>query len=419
MVRGFEAHGHRGSLDETERIRIDLCYGCGLALLNTDSARGIYFSLLSLARALRARDAHRTARSLCAVGGSLSVVGVGPLTRIGERMMVTAGAIAERLGTPELRGTIDVGLGQVLMLSGRCREAVELSDSGVRRLVEECQGYAFECNFGRATALRALEELGRLHELEARAGELRDAAVAVGNRTAEIAGSQCLAIARIARGDVKEARELAVQGVGEWTARDFHMQHLYAARIRALCDLYEGRPDAGWGRLQELRSALQRSGLMRIPLTRIDILSLRGQLALASVLMDPTRGQEQLRACEQTARRLEAEGRLDASLQACLLEAGLAARKGEARAAVRQLDRAIEIGTKGEMGLRTACARLRRAELLGDADASERARSEIRSCGVHSPDRWAALYASGFPAREDREAPSPRASTASLGPNGR
>ena len=48
------------------------------------------------------------------------------------------------------------------------------------------------------------------------------------------------------------------------------------------------------------------------------------------------------------------------------------------------------------MRLRAACARLRRAELLEEGDSIERARKKMIVCGVHSPERWAAIYAPGY-----------------------
>jgi hypothetical protein len=395
IVRGIESRANGRALDELERIRIDTCYGAGKNLVDVDVPRGIYFSVQSLMRALRRGDPERLARSLCVVGGSLSAVG-GPLGRLGERMMRHSETIAEELDLPELWGTIDVARGQVLMLEGRGREAVERCDEGVRRLSEECQGYALECNVGRAMALRALEDLGRMGELEVRALELIDAAAAEGNRFAETQGSNCLAIARIARGDTDGARDLARHGRELWSRAEFDMLRLYMVRIQALCDLYEGDPRAGWERVRQIEPALQRSGLLRIPLTRIDVLSLRAQLALASAERDQGDRSGWLRECERSLRRLEREGRPDARLHAQLLRAGAANLVGNSAGALSALAEAVEIGTRSDMVLRAACARFRASELRSDVETLDRARDEMRRCGVENPDRWVGAYAPGF-----------------------
>jgi hypothetical protein len=394
VLRGFQPRKQLVELDAEERIRIDLCYAIGIRLVDADSARGIYFSMLSLGRALRAGEPSRMARSLAAVGGSISVLGGGLLGRIGRRMTETAETIGAEAGLPALSGTIDVGQAQVLMLGGRCREAVERSDRGVQILSEECQGYAFECNFGRANALRALEELGRFDEMAVRAQELRDAAIAVGNRYAEAAGCQYLAIARIAAGDVEGARELARHGVDLWTRRDFHMQHFYSERIHALCDLYDGQPETGWKRLRKVEPGLRRSGLLRIPLLRIDAATLRAQLALAAAARGGERGRW-LRICRKSIRALSREGRPDAALHARLLEAGVDALRGDATAAAAHLDEAARIGDEAELSLRAACARLRAAALRHDSGAEDAARSEMERRGVARPDRWSEIYAPG------------------------
>lgn len=283
------------------------------------------------------------------------------------------------------------------MLAGRCEEAVERSDAGVKRLTEKCQGHALECNVARMITLRALEELGRMDEVASRAQELRDAAAAVGDRYAEAAGSQGLAIAQIACGDVAGARELADHVLELLTRRDFHMQHLYALRAQMLCDLYEGHPEAGWERLRQVERELRRSELLRIALTRTDVLSLRGQLALASASREAARRDKLLRVCGRAVRQLEKEKRADAALHAQLLRGGMAALRGEGERAVVHFAKAADIGEGGKMALRSACARLRKAELLRDADSVERERQEMIACGVRIPERWAAIYAPGLP----------------------
>jgi hypothetical protein len=418
-VRGFEtpaseaaaraAKHEVATLDDLERIRIDTCMEAGKSLVDADSVRGVYFSLVSLARALRAGEPGRLAQSLSVVGGSISVVGEGPLARIGERMMQSALEIASQVDAPELWGTLEVARGQVWMLAGRSREALELSDAGVRRLSEECQGRALEANIGRATGLRALEDLGRLGELEIRAQELRDAAAATGNRYAETAGVQSLAIARIAAGDVAGARELSRHGLALWTRAGFHIQHLYALRIEALCDLYEGQSGSGWNRLAEVEPELRRSGLLRIPLARIDVSSLQGRLALATARADPAGKSRLLRTAGRIALRLARMERSDATFHAAVLRAGVAFLSGRAREAPALLEEAARIAEREGSALGAATARLRAGALSGTRSRFEEARSAMVDCGVREPERWADLQVPGF----EPLAPAPWAEPAS------
>lgn len=383
------------SLPVLERIRIDTCYGAGKNLVDADPARGIYFTLAALVRAQRTGDALRTARALTIVGGSISVVG-GPLARLGERMFRQAEALAAQLDMPELWGTIDLARGQVEMLAGRSGEAVTRCDAGIRRLTHSCRGFALETNLGRTSALRALEDLGQLDQVAIRAQELRDAATATGNRYAETAAIQYLAISRLAAGATEEARELARHGRQLWTRRDFHIQHLYAVRIETLCDLYEGRPEDGWERLEGVDASLRASGLLRIPLTRVDVLALRGRLALAAASRSRTAETAWLRALDRHLRPLSRIRRLDAALHVHLLHAGRAAHRAAFHAAQTSLEAAIETGERAGSALLTAAARLHRAQLLDDVRAAEAVRTAMRRGGVHDPDRWAHLVAPGF-----------------------
>jgi serine/threonine protein kinase len=396
LARSFDPRGPGKILDEMERIRIDTCYGCGHHLVDSDSSRGIYFSVVSLVKALRVRDQKRTALGLCVVGGSLSALGGWPLHQIGERMMRRSEAIAAQLKSPEVWGTIDISRGQALMLTGHCEKAWTSCDDGVKLLTEKCQGHALECDVGRMCALRALEELGRMDLVAARGQELRDAAAAVGDRYAETAASQILAIARIACDDVASARELAEQSLKLWTRRDFHIQHFYAVRVQVLCDLYEGRPSAGWKRLEQVEPALRRSELLRIALTRTDLLSLRGQLALASASQESKERDRHLRACYRAARELRRQKRADASLHSHLLLGGMAALRDDEAQARANLEIAIELGDNNSMRLRAACARLRKAELLDNDAVAESVLKKMVGYGVHRPERWAAIYAPGF-----------------------
>jgi serine/threonine protein kinase len=397
LLRGLEP-GAPGPLDADEAVRIDTCFAVGKSLVNMDAARGAYFSVVGLTRALASGDRRRIARSLGVVGGLLALAG-GPLAERGRAMMRRARALAEELGAKEVLGTLGVAEGQVFLLSGRWREARERSGEGVRLLSEECRGFAFECNTGRGNVLRALEEIGEeIPEIAERARQFYEAATAAANLYAETAAVQHLSFAAMARGDLGRARALARRGVELWDRGGFHVQHLYTARAVALCDLYEGRPEASYQRFQALWPALRTSNLMRIPLARVDAHMLRGQLALALAQAAEGRCEEFLESSERDARQLERESRDDARAHARMLRAGAFALRGREADAIRLLDEAAGICESGGMTLRAACARLRKGDLLG-GDAGRACLDESLSyfarLGIVEPRRWAAMYAPG------------------------
>jgi hypothetical protein len=413
LLRGTERRGP-SELDAEEAVRIDLCYSVGKNLVNTDAARSGYFSLVGLARALRSGDRYRIARSLAIVGGILALTG-GLLSGRGRSMMESSRTLAEELrakelaakepaakelGAKELLGVLAVAEGQVLMLSGRWREARPISEEGVRLLSEECRGFAFECNAGRGNVLRELEEIGEeIPEMTRRAEQLYEAATSAANVHAETAAVQHLSFVALARGDLERARWLAQRGIELWDREGFYVQHLYTARAVALCDLYEGRPEASYERFREFWPALRRSNLMRIPLARVDAHLLRGQLALAMAHAGAAPRDALLKSCESDARRLARETRDDARAHGRILRAGVQALRGRTGRAIPLLEEAARICDGAGMTLRAACARLRMGELIGGEAGQvcvDDALAHIAKLGIEEPRRWASMYALGY-----------------------
>jgi eukaryotic-like serine/threonine-protein kinase len=403
-LRGLTRRGAR-RVDAEETIRIDTCFGAGKTLVNMDALRGSYFWTVGLSRSLAAGDRYRTTRSLGVVGAMMTLFG-GPLSGPGHRMMKRAGELATEIGAPELLGTLAVAEGQELMLHGHWRRAHERSSEGVRLLSERCQGYAFECNIGRGQVLRSLQEIGENAPLISElAQQYYEAAISAANIYTETAAMQHMSYAAMTRDDLDGARRFARRGVELWNRGSFHIQHLYNLRALAMCDLYEGRPQASHQRLHEIRSALRESNLMQVPLVRVDVHQLAGKLGLAMACGDRANREELLRSCEQSARRLDREKQSHARAHAHLLRAGVAILRGRAPSALAHLDRAIEVCQEDEMVLRGACALLCKGDLLGGDEGREciaRAEKRIEEIGIAEPRRWSAMYALGFDVTERR-----------------
>lgn len=392
-LRGFAEQPDR--TNELDALRAEACYSAGKGFVDIDPPRGVYFSLAALRHARRAGDLVRLGCALSVVGGALLVVGGSALARLGTRMVAQAEALARETQSALLRGIIGVSLGQVAMLQGRWRESIERSDAGVRVLVEGCRGVAFECNIGRGIPLRSVEEIGDLAAVEQRSAELLQSGAVLSDRLAEAMGAQHMSTALLARDDVAGARVFPRRTWEAWSDRGFHLQHLYAIRQEAMCDLYDGDPRRAHARLLEAWPAARRAHLLRVSLARVDALSLRGRLALALA----GRGDRALlHAAAGDARRLRREGRGDAVVHAAMLEAGLAATSGDGERAATVLDEAIAAAERHDMALHAAVARYRKGELQGTAaGASLRAgaQGEIVARGIRAPERWAAMYAPG------------------------
>lgn len=392
-LRGFAAQGGPAARDES--LRADACYSAGKGLVDIDPPRGVYFSLAALRHAQRAGDPVRLGCALSVVGGSLLVVGGSVFARLGARMVERAQELAALTESPLLLGTIEVALGQVEMLQGQWTRSIARCDEGVRLLAERCRGAAFECNIGRGITLRAVEEIGDLAEVERRSAELLQAGAVLNDRLAGAMGAQHMSTALLARNDVAGARVFPRRTRDAWSDNGFHLQHLYAIRQEAMCDLYDGRPGDAYARLQSAWPAAQRAHLLRVSLARVDALSLRGRLALA--LAADGGDHSLLHAAAGDARRLRRERRADAAVHAALLEAGIAATRGEAEPAAVLLDEAIDVAERNDMALHAAVARYRLGALQGTGGAALRASAaaEIAARTIRVPERWAAMYAPG------------------------
>jgi hypothetical protein len=377
----------RGS-DPLELLRIDTCYSVGRRLADIDPSRGSYFLAASLSRSARGGDPTRLARSLCTAGGALGAVAGRTVNRIGDRLMSDASAIAERVGTEELAGMLDVAYGEIHMLGGRWREALDRSRTGVARL-ETKPGYVFECNVGRTIVLRALEELGRPAEEYEEGLALLEWAVAHHNEYIEMRAVQHLILACLARDRSDEARRY-VRTIDRWMPGKFEMQRLYAIRNEALCDLYDGDAESGVRRLEAMEPQYRRSVLRLVPLIRIDVEWLRGQLALASYAQRPSA--EKLERAAAAVKALEKEGRRDAALRAKLLRAGAESFRDVSAATALCADAAQLAAALGMQAVALAgCARA--VEWRGENFLTEIER--LRETGVGDGARYARYLVPG------------------------
>ena len=398
LLHGIEPTARREPATAEELLRVDACYSAGKCLVDADAVRGVHFLVQALRYALRAAEPVRLGCALAAVGGSLSVIGGSVLRRLGARMVSAAEDLAAETRAPLLRGTIDVALGQVAMISGRWRHALEQCDAGAALLAERWRGAAFESLTARVIALRAIEELGDMRELARRGRDLVQNAAELDAVYSEIGASQHLSTAYLALDEVALARPLARKAGAMWTQGGFHLQHLYALRQEAWCDLYEGDPQGAYERVLAIWPSLRRSGLLRVSLPRIDACDLRARLTLAVAIHGQAHTARLLRSVERDVRRLRHEGRDDAGVRAHLLAAGIASVRGRRADAMVALEQAATVGRQAGMQLHAATADVRRAALLAGNDGralGADADGRMRALGVVRPERWAGIYAPG------------------------
>jgi len=391
-------HQQEREIPATTLARVDLERSLCKGLFAVDSMRGIYFGLDALLTALKVGEAHRVAWGLAMMGGVvLSAVG-GRIGRWGQGLQRAAEALARTTRDPYLEGLTSVSAGQYAILAGNWTAALELSDVGVRTLQARCTGVAWEGNFGRMNALRALEELGMAQHYTERATLMLREAEAAGDRYGQVTALLYLGAAQLMMGDPAAARRNAAEALTRWSHDGYTMQHFYAMRLDAWADLYEGRPHGAWRRLQADWGQVRRSGMMSVPLTRADAVLLQAQIALAAVHR-PEGGAAARRTCRRGATALRRMARPDLVAQADLVDAALACLDGDRDRAMVLLRSSIDGFERREMAGMAAAALARWGELAGGDEGQSavgEALGALRRAGIRQPQAWVGLRAPGF-----------------------
>ena len=375
---------------------VDLCFSAARGLIAVDTIRAGYLALVALRLAQRARDPVRIGRSFAMVGGAVLVPAGGLVARWGTRMIGSAQRIAESTGDPYLAGAIGMALGQVGVLTGDWRAALERSRASIQILRERCRGIDWECHLATSGELRALEELGRMREYVERADGLAREARELGDSYALMTAALYIAIARIAQDDVDAGRAQLRYALASWSRDGVHVQHIYALRAEACADLYEGRPRDAWERIREAAPAIERSVFLRVPVTRIDFRLLRARVCLALLASGEGEGTVS-ETLGGDLRALARERRGDVIAHVMCLRAGRASIAGDSAVAARWLGEAIERFTGAGMKVYRACAMLRLTQLDGaSASVIQRTEDSLRDLGVASPEHWVRIWMPGF-----------------------
>ncbi|MDI1446330.1 serine/threonine-protein kinase [Polyangium sp. 6x1] len=380
--------------------RIDVCMAVSMALTDVDPLRSCAFLIRGLDLALDAGEPARIAQAL-GTYAQLSLLQGGPsAVAEGARLLARAAEIAGGCDDPDVMETVSMYGAAITMIEGRWHAALERYDDIGRHLRSRRLDLAMYQNMAHVVAVIALDAMGRLEELAKRTAAWHHEATSLGNLFAAISASSASAVTRIAADDVEEARRRVREGVASWTRGGMHVQHMYALRVEAYADLYEGHADMARTRVLHSWGAIVRSQQLRVQPSRIDMLFLRARTAIAIATQAlPRRRARLAREAERIASRLECEIRADAAPSAALLRAAVARLRGQEDEALTYLDAAIRGFDEAEMALHAACARRRKGELSGGESGRALvavADTVMEQRGVRRPDRWAAIFAPGL-----------------------
>ena len=384
-----------------ELSRIDACFTAAKGLVLVDPVRGFGFQAQYLRLALEAGEPHRVCVGLALQAINVSLAGGTGYPRA-RALLVEAGAIAERLEDPYLRGVVGNCEAATHMCFGRWQATVEASARANDILRGSCSGVAWEVESGIVCAEVSLLWMGRLDELAAFVRRHVREALDRGDLFAATYARMHTWYAPIAADDVERARFEMREAIARWSQGGFHIIHYWALYGETQYDLYAGNPEGARERLQREWPALEGSNVLRVQFHRALITLLRGTAAVATAMVAPGGSSERgrrLREAERDAGRLGSESMPYATAQASLLRACVAAARGR-RDEARTLLEAAEAGfLAADMALFAACARRRLGEMLGGDEGSAlvaAADAVMRGQGIVSSTRWTAMYTPGW-----------------------
>jgi serine/threonine protein kinase/tetratricopeptide (TPR) repeat protein len=331
--------------------KIDACWSASMGLAMVDTIRGASFQSRQLLLALEAGEPFRVARALGAEAAFVATDGRRAARRA-QQLIAEARRLADQVSDPRLLGLIDFCDGLTRFLSGRWREAAELTKQAERQFADQGYAVSWEAANSRLFSVWSLFYLGDISGLSVRIPALVREAEQRGDRYALTSLQSGLAnVSLLARGDALGARTAVRAAMARWGGESFHFQHYWALLSEGMIDLTTGEIREGLARLDQGWGALRRSMLLRIQNVRIEATFLRARLLLAA-----GRTGEAL----EIAFALDDEGVAWARGFSLLLR-GLA----DQRDAAGLLRSALEVFEAEDMRLFSAVARLRLGEVQG------------------------------------------------------
>jgi hypothetical protein len=188
----------------------------------------------------------------------------------------------------------------------------------------------------------------------------------------------------------EQARHSLEEADRRWSVRGMHLQHYFSMLGWVHLDLYRGRPDAAYARVERIWPRLRRALFFRIESLRIEAHWLRARTALALAQEDPTGRRALLLEATRCARALASERPQWAKTVSCLVMAGVANMEGDPARGRVALRAALEAAERCGLDVVADVAR----RLLGLAAGAAAGSDDV----IVRPDRWAALFAPGVSA---------------------
>jgi hypothetical protein len=377
---------------------IDICRSIGVGLFPLDLPAAWGFLTRALLQALAVGDSPRIARGLALEASFLVSSGGRRRARRAAQALQVADRLARESHDPAAAGLVLLARGMAAFSAGRWSDACDLFDQSEAVFREHGVGAAFEINLARLYSLLALYYRGEIDAIGRRAALLyQEARERDDFLTVMLVGLVKL-YGPLAADDPEGVRrglaEIVEHCPEEGVALLRHNVRLWQLNL----DLYLGDGAGALRRLGEPLAPMEHVLVSRSRHLRIPWQYKRGCCFLAAAEASRDRG-SLVRSARRCARRLRGERLSWADGLAGLLQAGVAACRGDLAGAATILGDAAALFDAAGMSLHAAVARRRHGECLSGENGRKliaQADAAMTGRGVRNPLRMTALYAPGF-----------------------
>jgi serine/threonine protein kinase/AAA+ ATPase superfamily predicted ATPase/tetratricopeptide (TPR) repeat protein len=377
--------------------RIDATWSMALSLGHVDPIFGAEVQTRNLIMALRAGEAQRVARALCAE--AIFVASSGDSARKRSAKLLAAAEAIPRDRSTHTQAMIHSARGLRTYCLGQWPEAAEQTALAEKMFREQCVGAARELVTVQLFHLWALCYLGRVKEMSEKLPVwLREAEARSDRYAATSLRLGFINVIWLAKNDVDAARHEAEVAMGPWSHTG-GIQYMDSLIALGQIDLYVGEPEAGWRRITAAWRDFERGFLLTVQVSRVEVLHLRGRSTLAVAARTPSLSSKLLVDTMRDVKRIRNEGLAWADPLADLLHAGVLVARGDEKAAIDRLDAAIDGFEASSMHLYAAVGKLRRAQLRGEIDGAtdlREANAWFERQAIVDVGRMAGMLAPGF-----------------------
>jgi hypothetical protein len=374
--------------------RIDVYRALSFGLSMIDNIRGADFMSRCTYHALEAGERDRLVKVLSPQASLLASQGEAGQAQA-ARLVATARKLAE--GGPP--GIMAWPLGAEAINSyfqGRLDDCLAVMPQVIALFREHTTGAVWEIATARLFLALTLRLAGRYGQLRALCEEEVGEAARRGDLYTEATLRRVGGVALLAADDPDGAERDLTRTRWSPPPGQYHMQNWYEWRQRAEIALYRGRAAELQTPAETTFADLRRVLLWRVATTRAEALWLGGRLAVSAA---DGSDRARLGQARRYARTLASTPYRFAPMWARLIDAGIAARRGEHARAAALLEEAAGDARAGAMDVLTGAIELCAASLLPGTEGGDRrgrARIALTARGIADPERFADLLVPGF-----------------------